>query len=707
MERKISSRRSNMKNIKNLSFILIAFLTVAFISCKGSATASYTGSDKTPLTISITSNENIKLFNTSRNANRTIVADAFTTGDGLIFYLWGTAQSGQILAPKVVDVTPDKLADNSDDPYNGKVILDIDSYNWELTLAACKTSDLTAINDITADAVLIGYGNVDMMFTNNIKFTLSPKGLAKTGTVDLDMVLGEGMFIPTGYNVDAYIYDMTTGKEVLGSDGSSSLHEGITFATTNGAMRANFTANGKDIKPGTYLFQVEFTKNGENRKYVYNDTLIVLPGSETEKKYSSTAEDNKEIVIPNLIGTKPIVPTGLTVTFNQATNDKEEIDYSGFYPVTLTWTDASNNETNFALQIAEVADSYTPEAVVNSKETFETIWDTAANNNAKWEFNYLNDIRANQRFYKAGSLFANNQSLQIYLELGKRYVVRMYAENNAGYSVASTTDSTETAAYATITAVEKDSENNSAVLKTINRYRVKYWNQGGIWNEGAVKGEESQDGKNLPRIQYWSQSDQTCAILNPLDTDNDGKGSTTAPYLYRGPADWMYWITNLTSSTESKYECNSTTKAPVPYTGYKNLDLYAIYARQGAIQIYNDQDYDIVPAYVSAFDITAPNVSKTVTNSCSKGSDTNKTVTVTLPSGTGNPDWVYDQVTFEISYSGVTYFNETQTGAARGSSNTFTIPMGQLPTGWIYNCKLTARYQMTTISYSFWVYLTE
>ena len=240
-----------MKNIKHLSFILIAFLTVAFISCKGSATASFTGSDKTPLTISITSNENIKLFNTSRNANRTIVADAFTTGDGLIFYLWGTAQSGQILAPKVVDVTPDKLADNSDDPYNGKVILDIDSYNWELTLAACKTSDLTAINDITADAVLIGYGNVDMMFTNNIKFTLSPKGLAKTGTVDLDMVLGEGMFIPTGYNVDAYIYDMTTGKEVLGSDGSSSLHEGIAFATTNGAMRANFTANGKDIKPGT------------------------------------------------------------------------------------------------------------------------------------------------------------------------------------------------------------------------------------------------------------------------------------------------------------------------------------------------------------------------------------------------------------------------------------------------------------------------
>ncbi|MBR6340761.1 MAG: hypothetical protein IKR64_02565, partial [Treponema sp.] len=69
-----------MKNIKNLFFILIALLTVTLCSCKGSATGSFTGSDKMPLTISITSNENIKLFDTSRSASRTIVADAFTTG---------------------------------------------------------------------------------------------------------------------------------------------------------------------------------------------------------------------------------------------------------------------------------------------------------------------------------------------------------------------------------------------------------------------------------------------------------------------------------------------------------------------------------------------------------------------------------------------------------------------------------------------------
>ena len=151
-----------MKNIKNLFFILIALLTVALCSCKGSASGSFTGSDKMPLTISITSNENIKLFNTKTNAGRTIVADAFTTDSGLHFYLWGTALSGQPLKPKEVNVT-------AIDDYNGKVILDIDCYNWSLTLAACSESITipnpyadddaveSKIEEIINKAVLIGY----------------------------------------------------------------------------------------------------------------------------------------------------------------------------------------------------------------------------------------------------------------------------------------------------------------------------------------------------------------------------------------------------------------------------------------------------------------------------------------------------------------------------------------------------------------------
>ena len=709
-----------MKNIKHGSFLLIVLLAVAICSCNNSATGSFTGGDKKPLTISITSNENIRLFDTT-NSSRTIVADAFTTGSGLIFYLWGNAQSGQVLAPKTVTVTPNKIGpeDNqTDDPYNGKVILDIDCYNWELTLAACKTSGLTSKDDILADAVLIGYGNVDMMFTNNIKFTLSPKGLSRTGTVDFDIVLGEGMVIPDGYNVNAYIYDITTGKAIVGSDGTSSLSQTIT------SFPANFTANGKTISPGTYLFQVEFTKTGENRKYVFNDTLIILPGSETQKKTTN----NQEIVIPNLLGKKPVAPTDLVVTFNQASTDKEETKFTGYYPVTLTWTDASNNETNFALQIAELSDACSLTASGNNKENFETIWNTASNCNAKYEYNYLNDIRADTRFYKSGSLFANNREIQLYLELGKRYVVRLFAENNAGYSVDDPAAATpvETAAYATITPVE-----SGAALKTINRYRVKYWNQGGVWNTGEALGSESNPGFNLPRIAYWSYSDEShkYPVLNPVKATGSNVNSADAPYLYRIAAKWLYWVTNL-STGEGYGDKDANPYAPPAYYNYKNLDLFAVYSRDGNIEFWNDIDYDIVSEYVSGFGKAAGGLPKNATTEISKSAngvvqvysvdvaddtiaaeDKRKcmNLVVTLPAADVDQPftWVYDTVTLEISYSGYTYFVETQPGAARGTGNTFEVLLGQLPTGYNFNCKITAQYQLTTVSYPFVIELNN
>lgn len=695
-----------MKNIKNLSFILIAFLTIAICSCNNSSTGTYIGGTQKPLTISITSNENIKLFDASakpqlNSSQRTIVADAFTTGSGLTFYLWGTAQSGQTLDPKEVRVT-------ATDDYNGKVILDIDSYNWDLTLAACPTADLTDENDILADAVLIGYGNVNMMFTNNIKFTLSPKGLSKTGKVALTLNLGTNMSIPDGYTGKAYIYDVVSGQPV-----KSHLDEDLfqayfddTNATDDTAETrtafeggATFNANDKDIDPGTYSFQVEFTKNGELRKYVWNDTLIILPGTTV----------TKTLTIPNLIGTKPATPTDFKVEFN----DDEDVDYEDLYSVHFTWNqDDVVNETMFVLQIAELKGDDDIAAITDATG-FDAIWNDATKYNARETFDYSNDIKRDMKFYKSGSLFANSESLDIYLELGKRYIARLYSENNAGYS--------DNAAYVEITApTNVDAE--SGTLTTINRFRVRYYNQGGYWNVGGTK---AQDADNLMKIHYWSQTSnsKTYAVLNPVSsgehaTTHDKIGSTTVPYLYRGPADWIYWVTNL--STGNKYPTdNGTSYTPDAYADYKNLDLYAIYSREGDVEIFNDTDYDIVDTtkdYVAGFGKTAAELSSLITTEVSKSAlgydkDTAQgattTVTVTLPSGTGNPTWVYDKVSFKMSYSDVVYFTETQVGEARGSANTFTIPLKNLPTGCVFNCLVKAQYNKTTVSYPFTIYLTD
>lgn len=701
-----------MKNIKHLFFILIALLTVALCSCKGSASGSFTGSDKMPLTISITSNENIKLFNTKANAGRTIVADAFTTASTLHFYLWGTAQSGQSLEPKEVTVTPNKIGNtDNDDPYNGKVILDIDCYNWSLTLAACSTApdELTSAK-ILENAVLVGYGNVDMLFTDKIKFTLSPKGLVKTGTVNLKLKLADNMVIPDGYTAKAYIYDIVTGAQIKSKeDTPADLFQsfGATTAATTAAFAtesegtvvgASFTANNKPIAPGTYSFQIEFTKQNESRKYVWNDTLIILPGTEV----------NKTITIPNLVGVKPNAPDSFSVTFN----DNEESEFKDHYSVHFAWTQTSVvNETNFALQIVELKgeDEYT--ASVATKADFDAILADSTKYTAEYSFNYLNDIRANQRFYKSGSLFANSTSVDVYLELGKRYIARLYSENNAGYS----TD----AAYLTTITPPTNVNDASGTLSTINRFRVKYYNQGGKWNVGEAK---NTDTDMAAKINYWSQTnnDKPYTVLNPVKQTDSQLGTTAQPYLYNGPADWIYWVTDLASGT--KYAvANTAPYAPVPYDKFKNLDLYAIFARAGDVTFYMDTDYDINDAqadYVAGFGIAAAQLSSVNTNTASKGTlgfdedhpDATTEVTVTLPSPapeSNDPTWIYDTVSLRISYGGYVFYNKTQDGAARGTGNTFTIPLKQLPTGLVYNCFVEAQFQMTTVSYPFTLYLTD
>ena len=356
---------------------------------------------------------------------------------------------------------------------------------------------------------------------------------------------------------------------------------------------------------------------------------------------------------------------------------------------------------NFAMQIAELADDFdlsTLSDAVDTEDGFDEIWNTAANYNAQYSFDYLNDIRKNTRFYKGGSLFANSDYVDVYLELGKRYIARLYSENNAGYS----TD----ASYLEITPVE-----TGATMETINRFRVKYVVQGGKWNTGENKGSEPA-GSTKDKIVYWSQSDQEYTVLNPVKDASTGLGTANSPYLYNGAADWIYWIKDLTAAEpDDKYAsvAGASTYTPKPYDDYKNLTLYAAYSREGDVEIYNDSTYDLLQAWINAFGMTGT-VSKVATNTVSKGTNLSNaattTVAVTVPS-TVTGAWKYDKVAFSINYAGRTYFDEEQVGAANGSANTFTIALANLPTGYVYNCLITAQYQMTTVSYPFTVYLTD
>ena len=110
---------------------------------------------------------------------RSIMPDAFTSDDTLHYYLYGKASNGETKEWTEVTVT------------GGKFTLDVEPYNWNLTLAvtADAKTTITEEDDLAAvkgKAVLIGYAAVDLTrHANSASFTLKPDGLTTPGQVNL------------------------------------------------------------------------------------------------------------------------------------------------------------------------------------------------------------------------------------------------------------------------------------------------------------------------------------------------------------------------------------------------------------------------------------------------------------------------------------------------------------------------------------------
>ena len=722
-----------MKNLKKWSFILIPLLFATIISCKGSLTEKGTvvGTDKKPLTISIAANDNIQLFKNEAGPSRVIYAPAFTTttgdgGDNLHFYLWGTSSTGYTLAPKEISVIRDT------DDYHGKVVLDIECYNWELALAACK-EELTGANltepNIMEKAVLIGYGNVDMMFTDSIKFTISPRGLTNPGYVNMPLKI-EGETPLAGYKITANIYDIITGKPILATTGddkslaqvlqdpnaspavanlsapTATTGENSYYTVTYTAgVSNNHIGTDKPITPGTYSFVVEFEKGGKS--FVTNETIIVLPG-----RVITTP-----VIILNPIGLLPARPTAFAVEFNKFKENESassltaeaEDKVVGKYLAHFSWTATGvTTEKNFRLQLAEVegeddvaamadpSDPTTDGAFATVNAAFETLWNASSKT---FEFTSKEQL-ANEQMYKSGSLFHDSTWVDIYLDLGKRYIARLYSENDAGLS--------ENPSYVAITPVE--TADPAVTMTTINRFRVKYWNKSGKWGIDSTKSNATVCANESTDeiIQYWSQSNTAYKVFNPKGDD-----ATTNPVsLTLGESTkWLNWskdpISNLTADVYPAFGTgdNASVYTPEDYVGYKNLDLYANYS--GDVEIWNDAAYEILPAWLEAFGISAGNVSKEAKNTFSKGTQTETTIELTIPDDDSVPgNWKYDYVSLTIRYANKLIVNTSQTGEARGTANTFTIPLSKLSPG-MYYCNISAQYKQTIVDYPFTVWITD
>lgn len=574
---------------------------------------------------------------------RSIMPDAFTTADTLSYYLYGKASNGE--EKKWTLVTVDA----------GKFSLDVEPYNWNLTLAVtadAKTTiaDADELATVKGKAVLIGYAAVDLTrHANSASFTLKPDGLTTPGKVKLTTSLEGSWTIPDNIeSVRLGIYNFTKGTVVNYSDDSSTVVTATKSAGTI-AFPSTFGDSSKDLAPGTYTFKVEFLNAKAECEAEWSDSIVILPGK----------TNDKPVAVPNVIGAKPAAATDFTASYVDGTKDSTP----GFYDVMFEWNgDACINERSFEIDLLEVTGK-----TVAAIPTDDTTWDSVVTDSGKTAVTYGSKVISDP-FYVEGSLLANNTSLTMKLPLGKAYVARIRAVNRAGSS-----DN----AYVTVGT----GKGTGTVFEGtfINLFRIRYNLQGGTY---TPDGETAQ---TAPIVDYASA--ETAYLVPATNT------------LVKNNIAWTKW-----QKADNTYV--DTTATP-KYSGPKNIDLYACYTTDADVNIFNAADYKLDASWITVgknnVALTGTDPSYTVSVSKADALDDTGALiwTVNVADKNAKPittGFAYDSVKIEVSSVGISHYTQTQADVAVGTPATFTQTGAKLLESGTYNVMITATEGTTTVT---------
>lgn len=580
---------------------------------------------------------------------RSIMPDAFKTSDTLSYYLYGKASNGETKEWTEVTVT------------GGKFSLDVEPYNWNLTLAVtadAKTTiaDADELATVKGKAVLIGYAAVDLTrHANSASFTLKPDGLTTPGKVKLTTSLEGSWTIPDNIeSVRLGIYNFTKGTVVNYSDDSSTVVTATKSAGTI-AFPSTFGDSSKDLAPGTYTFKVEFLNAKAECEAEWSDSLVILPG-----KTNSTA-----VAVPNVLGTAPAAATAFTASYVAGTEDSTP----GFYDVKFEWDGtACTNERYFEIDLLDVTGS-----TVAAIPTDETTWESAVTDSGNTAVTYGADVIENQ-LYVEGSLLANNTSLTMKLPLGKAYVARIRAVNRAGSS-----DN----AYVTVGT----GKGTGTVFEGtfINLFRIRYNLQGGTYTPATGTAQTT------PIVDYASKE---IAYRVPDTSD-----AATTNTLVKNSLSWTKW-----KKADNTYV---DTTATSKYSGPENIDLYACYTTDADVDIFDAADYKLDASWITvgknnvALTGTDPSYTVSVSKAAALESNGDLTWRITVADSGAEPitgTFAYDSVKIEVSAAGINRYTQIKANVAVGTPATFTQTGAKLLESGIYNVKITATAGTTTVT---------
>lgn len=656
-----------MKNRKSIFAFFAICAAMIFASCSNivDANVSSSSEDKNTLNIEVTNYDEVvtQASKSANHASRTIIPNSFDS-DGVDFYLYGTNTSGGTFGPSKVDFKGNAEAAGGTSKTVGTVNIPANSAVWEFTLVAV-TSGAAAPTEATLkdDAVLIGYSSMDMLNGDTAKFTLSPDGLTKAASVAMKLY-NDGWTTPNGYKITAGIYKLTDRADATNKgDGSGdATAQVITSLGTSEPADANYSL--ASMTPGTYLFKVIYTSDATKKSFVWSDVLIVLPGKPVDNK----------IAIPNIIGTAPTAPTAFKAGYVEKSEDK----FSGWYTTAFEWERGSKNENNFEIEVLEFNDADT----VTPPTDADAAWTTALAAGSSVTYDSKFSSVAN---YESGSLLSGNTKAQLRLELGKRYFARIRAVNDAEESAWTLVDLATVPAEPT--GIQKFTGN------TINRYRLTYFMNGGTYFDDKTKADAGTDGSTADRVSYHCEDSATGTEIIKADGTPDG-----TPIIKKNTYTWSYWSKDATSEDASRY--NDPGTAPEAYKSYKNLDLYAMFATDADVAIFDKKSLEIQDGWIT---VATPGTltGKTATIVVAAEKEVEWTFTPgKVNDAEGNPiaNFAYDKVNFIVTRYGTPFEAKSADDVSAAKAAKFTMSLSNLPSG-IYQVMFTAHYGTTTVSY--------
>ncbi len=364
---------------------------------------------------------------------RTIVPTALD-GRNLFYYYWGDdillgTENTTIKIPKKISF----YADANSYGRTGAVELDLPTSQYKLYLYATSEeitltgTSATDISAITAKTVLTATATVDLRYNEKVNFYLTPYAVNGNGSISLTVYTNweiNPVFLSSTSGSIQFSINKVTDNSLATAECTKTLSD-----TEIGAMNnqkpsaANWTVS--TIPAGTYNFKVKFTNSTKTpaQEFYYSDTIIILANQVTAQ----------EIILPPVTGKAPEAPSDFTVRYIDPENAT-----TNYYNAEFLWKDNSYSEQFFQIDLMDVTEMNDGEDLTLS----DANWATLAAVTAKHPvISYTNKIYSQVDKdgtyvggYVAGNLNANSDFLVLNLELGKRYIARISAVNDAGAS---------------------------------------------------------------------------------------------------------------------------------------------------------------------------------------------------------------------------------------------------------------------------------